>query len=529
MKGYITYGRVSTDKQEKKGYSLRDQDARFSSYFAAHDLIRLQHFQDKVSAKNFERPGWRLLIEYVRQNLKDIAGIYIVSWDRFSRNITESFAVIKQLEALGLTINAIEQPIDHSTPESVILQAMYLATPDAENRRRSDKTRSGMRRAMKEGRWVNNAPIGYSHRRDESNKPIIVPNDEASLIAELFDMVSSGHTQAEAIAFAKTKGRNISKNNMSKLLRNPLYMGSIYIPEWKEEAAQTVKGIHTAIVESETWYQVQDILSGRIKKRKIPGRKQVQQELPLRGLLYCACGNKMTGSGSRSKTGARHFYYHCNACRQYRYKAGEVNTAMEMELAAIQFDKTAAEVFLNMCRDLLKKQSGSTESQVYSLEKEHQKISGRLHALQDKLLDGVITDQDYNTMKIRLSGELIDIDNQLQQLKGMQALSQERFADTFNVLGNIYKWYRRARVADQQLIVSSIFPGKIEFDGKKVRTPEINEVVRLISNTGAAFRIAGKRKGRKNPALFPTAARSVPTSNFQRHLELLTRLSKLAS
>ena len=41
--------------------------------------------------------------------------------------------------------------------------------------------------------------------------------------------------------------------------------------------------------------------------------KSLNKELPLRGLLSCSnCGEKLTGSGSRSATGNRYFYYHCN-------------------------------------------------------------------------------------------------------------------------------------------------------------------------------------------------------------------------
>ena len=42
--------------------------------------------------------------------------------------------------------------------------------------------------------------------------------------------------------------------------------------------------------------------------------------LPLRGILQCSkCQSKMTGSPSKSCTGKKYFYYHCNHCKKERF------------------------------------------------------------------------------------------------------------------------------------------------------------------------------------------------------------------
>jgi len=46
-----------------------------------------------------------------------------------------------------------------SVPESKIMLAVYLATPEVENDRRALNVFHGMRRARKEGRWMGPAPI----------------------------------------------------------------------------------------------------------------------------------------------------------------------------------------------------------------------------------------------------------------------------------------------------------------------------------------------------------------------------------
>lgn len=61
-------------------------------------------------------------------------------------------------------------------PEQKIMLAIYLASPEVENDRRALNVSLGMRRATKEGRWIVKAPLGYSNKRDENNRPVIVPS-----------------------------------------------------------------------------------------------------------------------------------------------------------------------------------------------------------------------------------------------------------------------------------------------------------------------------------------------------------------
>jgi hypothetical protein len=59
--------------------------------------------------------------------------------------------MIRILKELGIEPQAIEQPLDSSVPESKIMLAIYVSTPEVENDRRALNVLHGMRRARKEG------------------------------------------------------------------------------------------------------------------------------------------------------------------------------------------------------------------------------------------------------------------------------------------------------------------------------------------------------------------------------------------
>lgn len=67
---------------------------------------------------------------------------------------------------MGVIVNAIEQPLDLSIPEQGLILAVYLSMPEVENHRRSLNIIAGMRRALKEGRYIVSPPKGYKMGRD---------------------------------------------------------------------------------------------------------------------------------------------------------------------------------------------------------------------------------------------------------------------------------------------------------------------------------------------------------------------------
>jgi site-specific DNA recombinase len=51
-------------------------------------------------------------------------------------------------------------------------------------------------------------------------------------------------------------------------MRNPVYCGKLFIPKYKNEESQLVKGIHEPLISEKLFYEVQDVMDGR-KKNKL--------------------------------------------------------------------------------------------------------------------------------------------------------------------------------------------------------------------------------------------------------------------
>jgi len=242
MEQVILYVRVSTDEQANKGFSLRDQEQKLLNYCKLHDLEVVYIFREDYSAKSFNRPEFKNLLNYCKTNKHLVDKLLFLKWDRFSRNTAESYQMLKQFNNFEITINAIEQPLDLTIPEQGLMLAVYLSMPEVENHRRSLNVIAGMRRAYKEGRYVASPPKGYTMSRDVNNKPLIQPNEDAQYITEAFNLMATGlHNQKKVLYKLRLKGFKISKTAFSRVLRNQLYHGDIYIKAFNNEKAQMVK------------------------------------------------------------------------------------------------------------------------------------------------------------------------------------------------------------------------------------------------------------------------------------------------
>ncbi|WP_205686337.1 recombinase family protein [Chitinophaga parva] len=238
MNSAYLYVRVSTDEQKKKGFSLIEQEERLLKHCEINQIKVKGIFREDFSAKDFNRPEWKKLIKTIKNNKhRSPENILFIKWDRFSRNIEYAYQMIGVLRGLNTQAMAIDQPIDFEVPESIVMLAVYLSIPEAENNRRGMNTSDGMRRARKMGRWPTKAPIGYTNQISPEGRKIIKPKQpEADIIRWSFQEFSTGrYTISHVRRMANLKGLTCGRNNFWKVLHNPFYCGLVSVPATKNE------------------------------------------------------------------------------------------------------------------------------------------------------------------------------------------------------------------------------------------------------------------------------------------------------
>jgi site-specific DNA recombinase len=187
-------------------------------------------FMADHSAKTFDRPVFKDdLLPFIRGGSADL--LLVSRWDRFSRDITDALVWIRRFGDWGIRVDASDQPVDLSIPQNKYMLAFYLTHPEVENDIRAANTRDGMSRAVQAGRWVSRPSIGYRMGRDESGKPVLLPDDQAPFVTEAFELVASGLSYSAVHNLLAARGFKAGKNQFYRMLDWYPYCGLIPLSE----------------------------------------------------------------------------------------------------------------------------------------------------------------------------------------------------------------------------------------------------------------------------------------------------------
>jgi site-specific DNA recombinase len=497
------YIRVSTDEQADKGYSQKHQDEKLRQHCAYHNIEIAGVYWEDYSGKTFDRPEFNNLLQHVKKNRKSADLLLFLKWDRFSRNVAESYAMIYQLNKLGIEPQAIEQPLDMAIPESKIMLAIYLAAPEVENDRRALNVIAGMRKAMKEGRHVNMAPKGYRNVRDENNNPTIQPGKDAPIIKWAFEEVARGiYTVAEIWRMAKEKGLNVGKSQMWNIFRNPFYCGKLFIPAYKDEEAMFIEGIHGPLVSQELFDDVQDVLDGR-KRKALNHKRGLREEFPLRGNLLCKqCGKLLTASKSKGN-GGTYYYYHCtNGCKE-RFHSDEVNKLFKQELEKEKANNNSLEYNRAVLKHYLNIESGDKNKSIEQLQSEIKRNKERISVARKKVLDGVWDDDDFKETKQLCQPIIEKLERELAKLTQVDSTIDDQVEFCTQFFTNLPEYYDMADLMLKRQIIGLIYPEKFVFQNNSFQTTRKHAAIPLICRTGKGSsdgknKIASKNGGHSN-------------------------------
>ena len=140
--------------------------------------------------------------------------------------------------------------------------------------------------------------------------------------------------------------------------------------------------------------------------------------------------------------------------------------------------------------------------------------------MQDLLLDGTLDAEDYSNMKARYTAQIKEINGKMKFLGGEISKIKGLIESSLLLLSNLPKLFTGADAQAKQKIVGSIFNGKVSFDGKICRTPQLNPVVTLFANVNAG--LPKKEKG-LNEAIF-IQSQSAERRGFEPRVPVRVRL-----
>jgi site-specific DNA recombinase len=495
MNKAILYIRVSTDEQAEKGHSLAYQEEKLRLYCKLKGIDVVNFYKEDHSAKSFERPQFKNLLNFLRKNRGVADTLLFIKWDRFSRNAGDSYQMIKTLNKLGVEPHATEQPLDLSVPENKTMLALYLTIPEVENDRRSLNIISAIRSSKREGNFIGVAPAGYKNARNDKNQPIIIPHPtQHKFITALFVEVAKGHKPiAHILQELKADGFDCTKTNVYKILNNPVYYGGIEIGAYKDEPFQIAKGIHQPLISKIQFEDAQAVMYN--KARKVPTNNLRREEFPMRGFIKCkACGGNLTGSKSKGKSGGLFYYYHCRGECKTRFRAEKANDALLELLTQIKPSIEDMAIFKKECSLSFESNEDKRKEKMGAVLTDIKKTEERLLNAQKLVLDGLLDMTEYKSMKANLENELSRFRITSSQINGLNNEVRQYIDCATLFFENLDQHYLSADLEIKNRLLSWIFPQKLTIENIECQTPIVNNLYSLIST--ASKPLQGIKKGK---------------------------------
>ncbi len=484
MKNVLVYSRVSTDEQAL-GHSIDFQEETILRHCRMKNYNVIKCYREDYSAKDFERPEWKKILTFIKSCQKTslpIHSIVILRPDRYSRNLILSFTETTKLSEMGCSVEFLEGQVDDTSPDALLLQAIGYALPQVENSRISRRTLECSHKARCSGYFTGIAPKGYKNVRTEDDKSTLDFSIDAPLIKEAFEKMASGTYSADEIRrWLNSQGMNISKNGFLDIIRNVTYTGKIRVKEFRGEPEQIVLGLHPQLISDELFAVANDVLKGR--KRKMKFKDDKSELYPLKGHLVCPIhGRTLSAYGSKSRNGQIYHYYVCTKNRCPRYPVDHAHSEIERLLGEVQFSARVIKSYRSILERLFDSEDSMRTKAIQVTKDEILNLKQRKERIQNEYMDGNISSQDYQELKLNIDSKVFENERKLKDMNEEHSPYKEYLNKHVPALEDLTSLYQKVDGRTKKQILSCIFSEKVHFENGKAAAPKYTPPIEVLIN-----------------------------------------------
>ncbi len=306
MKNAIIYARYSSERQTEQ--SIEGQLRICNEYAERNGLRIVETYIDRATTgTNDNRPAFQKMLKDSDGNASwEIVLVYAI--DRFGRNAIEVAVNKQRLKKNHKTlISATQRTSDNidgsRNLDGILLENVYIGLAEYYSAELSQKASRSLQENRNKGLFTGGRiPYGYNI----VDKKVIVNDEQASVVLEMFNMYANGAMAKDIIAVLEERGlshngRKFLPNAIYNILHNEKYIGRYTIH------GKVYTNTYPPIVPLDLYEQVQR----RIEHNRI-GQVSRETVFMLKGKVFCGyCGKSMNGESGTSHTGKVMYYYKC--------------------------------------------------------------------------------------------------------------------------------------------------------------------------------------------------------------------------
>ncbi len=440
MKKAVLYARVSSDEQERQGFSIPAQVKLLQDYARNNNIQIVKEFTESETAKKSGRKQFNAMVKFLKQS-KDVNTILVEKTDRLYRNPSD-YGLIDEGKFELHFVKEHEIINDEASSHQKFVHGLkvLMAKNFIDNLR--EETRKGLKEKAEEGIFPNRAPYGYKNVRNERGKSIIEVNQTtAPFIKRAFEIYSSGNISVKDTAAQLVKegysyrpySPKITAGALEDMLKNPFYIGMFRFK------GQLMQGTHTPLISNQLFMRVQSAF----KKDNKPLYNK--HKFLLGNFLTCGdCGCSIVGEIKKQK----YIYYRCtwaygkDKCKNHKYyKEHELLDRLGDAVKAVQLDKNIRQRILDAVVELNKQEQDFQSESLRRLNTEAEKIRNEIRAIYQDKLDGIISPERWQEENELRQERLIVLKARIEALDKSNQKFMDEINLTLELLENTYDKY----------------------------------------------------------------------------------------
>lgn len=226
----IGYTRVST-REQVEGFSLAHQEKQI---YVKADMMGVKtkqlklYSEEGVSAKNFNRPKIKEVIELINNDEVDMIIIY--KFDRLTRSMVDLVNFIELCDKNNVSLISVHENLDMSTPIGRMQANMIGALAQFEREQISIRTIDGLQEKASQGQYPLGNKVPYGYKKDKNHK-IYQVEKEVKIIKELLRYYAYDNLSeyvASDIIYNKYN-KYFSPKNVKSYLSKDLFKGFVQV------------------------------------------------------------------------------------------------------------------------------------------------------------------------------------------------------------------------------------------------------------------------------------------------------------
>ena len=445
-----------TNEDEKESGSISTQKI-FLRNFCKDNNIKVydDYTDDGVSGATFDRPAFNRMIKDIEDKKINLIAVKDLSrFGRLSSKISyylEEFFIEKGVRFIAIT-DDIDTGHIETSEEMVQFKSFFN---EWFLRDTSRKVRNGKKTRAKEGKVMTIYPT-YGYKKDPLDyNHYIIDQDIAPIVKRIFMFARKGKTPTE-ISRILTKEKALvpseivgnthtrksetrigwNRNTVKRILQNVTYLGWVSNGNTKKinykskktmvmpkEDRIIVKGMHTPIIDEETFNIVQDMIKSRTSTRV------KTYDWLLKGLIYCKeCGKKLSIVPQKNNI-KTNFYLRCNTYARnthLNFCTPHSNNLEKVTNFVIEQIKSRCKDFLNeekytqianASKEKKIEDKFNLKNEILILEKKIKDINKKIDKLYEDKYNGLFENEDFSRIYSKHIDSRKQIEERIKQLK----------------------------------------------------------------------------------------------------------------